>query len=150
MNFAWHITANKIYSRTIWEKALVEYKKVTKHLIMTEDVAFSNVVFYYAKKVTKVDRVAFFYTKHSGASTSINDITFKKVCKNLDDLTTSFSFVENFLKEKNVYEKYKENLKNGELYTVKSINQYLCKYKIYKEEKAKLEKKFKEFLSKTI
>ena len=57
---------------------------------MTEDFAFTNVLFYYAKKVTKVDRVAFFYTKHDGASTSVNDITFKKASKNLEDLTTSF------------------------------------------------------------
>ena len=30
LNFAWHITPNKIYSRKIWEKAVVEYKKVIK------------------------------------------------------------------------------------------------------------------------
>lgn len=148
LNFAWHITANKIYSRTIWEKALVEYKKVTKHLIMTEDVAFSNVVFYYAKKVTKVDRVAFFYTKHSGASTSINDITFKKVCKNLDDLTTSFSFVENFLKEKNVYEKYKTQFEKWRALYCQMHKSYLVNTKFSKEEKAELEKKFKEFCPK--
>ena len=34
----------------IWEKALKHYKNITTHLLMTEDFAFSTVLFYYAKK----------------------------------------------------------------------------------------------------
>lgn len=148
LNFAWHITPNKIYSRRIWEKAVVEYKKVNKHLIMTEDVAFANVLFYYAQKVTKVDRVAFFYTKHEGASTSVNDITFKKASKNLEDLTTSFSFVEHFLKEKNVYEKYKVRFEKWRALYCQMHKTYLLNLNFSKEEKEKLEEKFEEFCPK--
>ena len=148
LNFAWHITPNKIYSRNIWKKAVVEYKKLNKHLIMTEDFAFANVLFYYAKKVTKVDRVAFFYTKHDGASTSVNDITFKKASKNLEDLTTSFSFVENFLKEKNVYEKYKEKFEKWRALYCQMHKSYLLNLNFAKEEKEELEKKFNEFCPK--
>ena len=108
LNFSWHTTPNKIYSRRIWELALKDYEKVDKHLIMTEDFAFSSVLFYYAKKVTKVDTEAMFYCKHDGASTSVNNITYNKIEKNLTDLTTSFNFVESFLKDKNIYDKYKE------------------------------------------
>lgn len=148
LNFAWHITPNKIYSRRIWEKAVVEYKKVNKHLIMTEDVAFANVLFYYAQKVTKVDRVAFFYTKHEGASTSVNDITFKKASKNLEDLTTSFSFAEHFLKEKNVYEKYKVRFEKWRALYCQMHKTYLLNLNFSKEEKEKLEEKFEEFCPK--
>lgn len=148
LNFAWHITPNKIYSRRIWEKAVVEYKKLNKHLIMTEDFAFSNVLFYYAEKVTKVDRVAFFYTKHDGASTSVNDITFKKASKNLEDLTTSFSFVENFLKEKNVYEKYKTKFEKWRALYCQMHKSYLLNLNFNKEEKEKLEEKFNKFCPK--
>ena len=148
LNFAWHITSNKIYSRKIWEKAVVEYKKVNKHLIMTEDFAFSNVVFYYARKVTKVDRVAFFYTKHDGASTSVNDLSFKKANKNIEDLTTSFSFVENFLKEKGVYEKYKEKFEKWRALYCQMHKSYILNMKFSKEEKEKLEEKFNEFCPK--
>ncbi len=148
LNFAWHTTSNKIYSRKIWEKAVVEYKKVNKHLIMTEDFAFSNVVFYYARKVTKVDRVAFFYTKHDGASTSVNDLSFKKANKNIEDLTTSFSFVENFLKEKGVYEKYKEKFEKWRALYCQMHKSYILNMKFSKEEKEKLEEKFNEFCPK--
>lgn len=150
LNFAWHITPNKIYSRRIWEKAVIEYKKVNKHLIMTEDFAFSNVVFYYAKKVTKVDRVAFFYTKHDGASTSVSDITFKKANKNLEDLTTSFSFVENFLKEKNVYEEYRVRFEKWRALYCQMHKSYLLNLDFSKEEKEKLEERFNEFCPKQI
>lgn len=148
LNFAWHITPNKIYSREIWERAVVEYRKVKKHLIMTEDFAFSNVLFYYAKKVTKVDRVAFFYTKHDGASTSINDITFKKASKNIEDLTTSFSFVENFLKEKGIYEEYKVRFEKWRALYCQMHKSYLLNLKFNKEEKENLEKMFEKFCPK--
>lgn len=148
LNFAWHITPNKIYSREIWERAVIEYKKVKKHLIMTEDVAFANVLFYYAKKITKVDRVAFFYTKHDGASTSINDITFKKASKNIEDLTTSFSFVENFLKEKGIYEEYKVRFEKWRALYCQMHKSYLLNLKFNKEEKENLEKMFEKFCPK--
>ncbi len=148
LNFAWHITPNKIYSREIWERAVVEYRKVKKHLIMTEDFAFSNVLFYYAKKVTKVDRVAFFYTKHDGASTSINDITFKKASKNIEDLTTSFSFIENFLKEKGIYEEYKARFEKWRALYCQMHKSYLLNLNFNKEEKENLEKMFDKFCPK--
>lgn len=150
LNFAWHITPNKIYSRNIWEKAIIEFGKLNKHLIMTEDFAFANVLFYYAQKVTKVDRVAFFYTKHDGASTSTNDITLKKASKNLEDLTTSFSFVENFLKEKNIYEKYKEKFEKWRALYCQMHKSYLLNLNFSKEEKNELEEKFNKFCPKQL
>lgn len=148
LNFSWHTTPNKIYSRTIWEKAINDYKKITKHLIMTEDFAFSNVLFYYAKKVTKLDRVTFYYTKHDGASTSVKNMTYKKACKNLEDLITSFSFVENFLKEKEIYQKYKEKFEKWRALYCQMHKSYLLNLKFSKEEKKKLEEKFNEFCPK--
>jgi len=148
LNFSWHTLPNKIYSRRIWDKALVEYKKINKHFIMTEDLAFANVLFYYAKKVTKVDRVAFFYTKHEGASTSVNDMSFKKANKNLEDLTTSFSFVENFLKEKGIYERYQAKFERWRALYCQMHKSYMLNLKFSKEEKEELERKFDEFCPK--
>lgn len=148
LNFSWHTTPNKIYSRIIWEKAIKDYKKIDKHLVMTEDFAFSNVLFYYAQKVTKVERVAFFYTKHDGASTSVNNMTYKRVCKNIEDLTTSFSFAENFLKEKNIYDKYKNKFEKWRALYCQMHKSYLGDLKLSDEEKDKIDKKFKIFCPK--
>ena len=107
LSFDWHIIWNKIYKMEIWKKALKHYKNITTHLLMTEDFAFSTVLFYYARRLTKVSNDCVFYCKHETTSTSIKDLTFKKFNKNISDITTSFNFVENFLKEVNSYDKYK-------------------------------------------
>ena len=148
LNFTWHILPNKIYSRNIWEKAINEYKNINNHLIMTEDFAFSNVLFYYAKKVTKVDKVAFFYSKHDGASTSVEDFTYKKIVKNIDDLTTSFSFVEDFLKKKNIYDKYKEQFEKWRALYCQIHKSSIDIQKLSNDELITIEKKFEKFCPK--
>ena len=110
LNFSWHTIWNKIYSMDIWKKAVKHYEKVTTHLIMTEDFAFSTVLFYYANKMTFVENDGLYYCKHeSSSSTSLTGITIKKTMKNLQDLITSFNFVEDFMKEVNIYETYEED-----------------------------------------
>lgn len=107
--FSWHTVWNKIYSKKIWDKAMKHYSKIKSHLVMTDDFACSTVLFYYAKKVTKVENDAVFYCKHENTSTDSNNISISKFKKNLSDMTTSFNFVENFMKEVNIYNTYKEN-----------------------------------------
>ena len=112
LNFSWHTGCNQLYSIKLWEKAKKHFDKITKHLIMTEDFAFSTVLFYYANRVTKINNDCLFYCKHDVTSTTVNDINYKKQVKNLKDLITSFNFVEQFLKEKKIYGEYKNNFSN--------------------------------------
>lgn len=148
LNFAWHVIWNKIFSRDIWEKAYKDFQKINKHLIMTEDFAFSSVLFYYAKKVTKVDRVTFYYSKHDGASTSVNDINYKKLIKNLDDLELSFSFVEEFLKSKKVYDKYQIHFEKWRALYCQMHKSYIANNHFSEEQKEEIEEKFKKFCPK--
>ena len=142
LNFSWHTTPNKIYSRNIWNLALNDYKDVRKHLVMTEDVAFSTVLFYYAKKVTKVDTEAMFYCKHDDASTSTNNVTFQKIEKNLNDLITSFTFVEKFLKKKEIYDKYKKNFTYWKLLYCGQHKKIAEKAKLKNSEREKINELF--------
>lgn len=112
LNYSWHTIWNKIYSMRIWKKAREHYKNVKNRLIMTEDYAFSTVLFYYANKITTVKNDAIMYCQHSFSSTSVSDINLNKAKNNIKDLITSFNFVEEFLKEVNAYEKYKNNFLN--------------------------------------
>lgn len=107
--FSWHTIWNKIYSKKIWDEAKPYYEDIKTHLIMTEDFAFSTVLFYYAKKVTKVDNDAIFYCKHEDTSTDVNKLNINKYRKNINDIKVSFGFVENFMKKVQIYEKYKVN-----------------------------------------
>lgn len=112
LDFSWHTVWNKIYSMDLWKKARKHYDKITTHLLMTEDFAFSTVLFYYAKNIAKIENGALFYRQLASASTSSLNISYDKCEKNINDLITSFNFVEDFLKEKKVYQKYKVNFYN--------------------------------------
>lgn len=112
LNYCWHTVWNKIYSMDIWKKARSHYNNIKKKLIMTEDFAFSTVLFYYAKKITTVMNEAVFYCQHNSSSTSVTNINIDKVKNNINDIITSFDFVEEFLKEEKIYEKYKTNFFN--------------------------------------
>ena len=110
LNFSWHTVWNKIYTMDLWKKAVSHYSNIDSHLIMTEDFAFSTVLFYYANRITRVENDGLYYCKHeSSSSTSLSGLTIKKCLKNLSDLITSFNFVENFMKTVNIYDIYKDD-----------------------------------------
>ena len=146
LNFSWHTIWNKIYSMEIWKKAEKHYKKINKKLIMTEDFAFSTVLFYYANKITKTENDNIFYCQHEVTSTSVKDINYSKVEKNINDLKTSFTFIEEFLKEVKIYDTYKEKFLNWKhLYSMQHRNYIKEARKLTKEEKQKLNDKMDEF-----
>ena len=145
LSFDWHIIWNKIYKMEIWKKALKHYKNIKTHLLMTEDFEFSTVLFYYARRLTKVSNDCVFYCKHETTSTSIKDLTFKKFNKNISDITTSFNFVENFLKEVNSYDKYKMKFNKWKCLYANQQKFYVESSGMNKEEKQKAMEMIKSF-----
>lgn len=145
LSFDWHIIWNKIYKIDIWNKALKHYKNIKTHLLMTEDFAFSTVLFYYAKKLTNVQNDCIFYCKHETTSTSVNDLKFSKFKKNISDITTSFTFIENFLKEVNVYDKYEYKFNKWKSLYAKQQRTYVSNSNMSKAEKENAKKMIEEF-----
>lgn len=111
-NYQWHTIWNKIYKKTIWDKAYPSYLKINQHLIMTEDFAFSTVLYYYASKIVTVDDAYYFYCQHIDASTTTTGVSYNKANKNISDIILSFEFVTNFLKSKKIYSKYANDLQD--------------------------------------
>lgn len=66
---------------------------------MTEDIAFSTVLFYYANKVTTIQNEGYFYCQNGDASTNVENITIEKFEKNIKDVRLVFDFVMIFLKK---------------------------------------------------
>lgn len=66
---------------------------------MTEDIAFSTVLFYFAQSVATVPNDAYFYRANENASTNADRLPFVKFQKNMKDIQTVFDFVEDFLKD---------------------------------------------------
>lgn len=139
LNFSWHTVWNKIYSMEIWKKAEKHYKQIKKRLIMTEDFSFSTVLFYYANKITRVQNDNIFYCQHEVTSTSIKDINYNKVENNINDLITSFTFVENFLREVKIYDRYKKQFLNWKhLYSMQHREHIKNARKLTADERKKL------------
>ena len=70
---------------------------------------------------------------------------FKKFQKNITDITTSFNFIEDFLKEVNQYEKYKEKFNKWKCLYANQQKSYKEISKMTKEEKQKAEEMINEF-----
>lgn len=139
LDFSWHTIWNKIYSKKLWDKAAKHYGDIKERLVMTEDFAFSTVLFYYCTKLTQVQNDRIFYCQHDVTSTSIQDITFSKAEKNIHDMNVSFTFVENFMKKVGIYDKYKEQLNEWKhLYANQHRNNVKRAKKLSKAEKEKI------------
>lgn len=139
LDFSWHTIWNKIYSKKLWDKAAKHYGDIKERLVMTEDFAFSTVLFYYCTKLTQVQNDRIFYCQHDVTSTSIQDITFSKAEKNIHDMNVSFTFVENFMKKVGIYDKYKKQLNEWKhLYANQHRNNVKRAKKLSKAEKEKI------------
>lgn len=97
--YSWHTIWNKLYSMELWKKAAPFYERIKNHVIMTEDIAFSSILFYFAQKVVFAYSSAYFYCMNEGASTNSKNMTISKFKKNMTDIITVFDFVKNFLEE---------------------------------------------------
>lgn len=95
--YSWHTIWNKLYSKELWDKAAPYYEAIKTHIIMTEDIAFSSVLFYFAKKVVSARSSAYFYCINESASTNSKNMTLQRFKKNVTDIITVFDFVKAFL-----------------------------------------------------
>lgn len=99
--YSWHTIWNKLYNMSLWRIAVPYYSKIKTHVIMTEDIAFSSVLFYFAQKVVTTNSSAYFYCINDGASTDSQNMSIEKFKKNMTDIITVFDFVKDFLKSQN-------------------------------------------------
>ena len=107
--FGLHVIWNKLYTKELWDKALPVLNRCDRHFIMTEDIAFSFVLFYYAKKMSFSAHDGYFYYRNAQSSTK-NIEQISKVEKNVSDLIYCFTFIENFLKDNKIFDAYQKNL----------------------------------------
>lgn len=113
-NFSWSVVWNKLYTKSLWDKCVQEFKSFSKkhgHMLMWEDIAFSTGLWARAKKAVNVHGANYFYVQHSGASTALNK-NKKRNLKYIIDASAALSFVKEQLQELNVYNEFKENYLN--------------------------------------
>ncbi len=98
--YAWHTVWNKLYRGELIRRCLPEFQKLQGHIVMTEDIFFSSILFYEARLAVRVEEEAYFYCANKNASTNVSKITLAKFLKNIADITAVFRAVEAFLQSR--------------------------------------------------
>lgn len=96
--YFWHTVWNKIYSRKLIEKCMPYLEQIEFHLIMCEDILFSSVFYTHADSLSFTDSDAYFYFRHSEASTG-SSLPFDKMLKYIADVGNVFSYFQKFMIE---------------------------------------------------
>lgn len=121
--FSWHVVWNKIYSRALWNDALKWVRQFADSHIgftMCEDIAFSSAMWLRAKKVTNfTSGAAYYYVKHSEATTNIRAVNKTALDKKINDVLTSFEFFAQQLELFGLNQKYQKDLYLWKLYLAK-------------------------------
>ena len=107
LDFTIHTLWNKLYTRNLWEIAEKDLLYINSHLIMTEDIYFSHVLFYYCKKLVFSNHEGYIYFRNDKSST-INTQDFRKCKKNINDINVVFKTLKTFMINHEIFSKYEE------------------------------------------
>lgn len=108
--YALHTIWNKLYEKSLFDKCMPYYEQLKEHIIMTEDVAFSVPLFFFARKAAISVYSIYFYCRYAGSSTDNHHISMAKYEKNIRDMSNVFNFVEKFLAEAGADEELKKHM----------------------------------------
>lgn len=101
---------NKIYHKSVWDKALPYLKQQTQHLIMCEDVLYSSVLYAFSNRLRSVKGDYVYYYKDEGSSTSRASLTYDKILKNIQDIAYVFHCIESIYNQIGILEECKLHL----------------------------------------
>ena len=96
--FRWHVIWGKLIQKKLWDKVSDYYYAVDQHLVMCEDVLFSTLIMRHAKNVHINDDAYYFYFSFENSATGDRS-SEHKIIKNIQDIITVFSIVQNALNE---------------------------------------------------
>lgn len=109
--YGWHTVWNKLYSMEIWKKILphlIDFSKEVGNLVMTEDIAFSSLLYLNAKKVVNVHGGSHYCYFKGEDSATTNQNNLLRYEKNIRDVKCVFTFFKSQLLERNLFSKYEE------------------------------------------
>ena len=98
--YSCHTVWNKLYRRSLWQGILEDAEKAEGPLTMTEDIAFSTMLFYSAQSAASVPDDAYFYCRSRGAATDNGRISGKAFRTKVSDIRRAFDLAEAFLRKR--------------------------------------------------
>ena len=109
-NFIWYTVWNKIYKMSVWREAEEYFTEFNDVINQGEFFVYSTVLLYFAKKMVFNNRANYFKCSSDEICVSYSKLTKNEYQKIIMDINQSYLFVENFLKKKNIYQKYSKQL----------------------------------------
>ena len=98
--YSCHTVWNKLYRRSLWQDILEDAEKAEGPLTMTEDIAFSTMLFYHADSAASVPDDAYFYVRRRDAATDNGRISGKAFRTKVNDIRRAFDLAEAFLRKR--------------------------------------------------
>ena len=118
-DYGCHVVWNKVYSRSLYTKIAPFLQSIDTPFTMCEDVLYSILLFGSATSLRNVHGEYYFYFRHAGAATSIQQVTVEK-CKNVvHDIVTVFHYAEQYLTSLQVDQECYQGLKRWQLRLLK-------------------------------
>lgn len=104
-NYMWQIVHSKLFSRSVWRESLKFLDQIDEHIVMTEDVLNSFVIWSLAHKVARATTANYFYVQHGSSSTK--NFTEETFSKNINNVITVFHYAEEWLRANDKFDEYK-------------------------------------------
>lgn len=108
--FNLHADWNKIYSKSLFEKAKPYFSEVQGKIVLSEDMLFSCIYFGLSRRVTNIHNVLYYHVVREDAASANIAATSEKILRGFQDQQNVFSYVEAFLKKRDIYETLKEGV----------------------------------------
>ena len=107
LNKYWSNIFNKIYSISLWKKAITYFYNFSKKIFDINDFVISTTLFFFAESITQIENGVVYV-----ADDNYYDVDYDEFLNDLNDNILGFSIVELFLKDMKVFNKYKKNFSN--------------------------------------
>jgi len=107
--YIWHVIWNKIYKKDLVLRAVPFLKKMTNHLIMTEDIIISTIILSLSKSMNLSEHSYYYYCRNEGSATNLDSIEFIEYEKKLSDVIKVFDFTRDFLNAINLGSAYESD-----------------------------------------
>lgn len=120
--YSWHTVWNKLYKKELWDECMPEFETVDRHLIMTEDIYFSTILFFKAARAAFVKNDAYFYCVNENASTNSDKVTIGRFEKNLEDIRYVFDKLADYMQKEKAGKEEQIFLSEGRSHYAKMWN----------------------------
>ena len=138
----WSAMWNKVYKREIWEKVIenIEENQLERIDSILENVLFSTILMYFAKKITYTQNDVVFHCKGHEARCTRSEMIKKSYQKKFSDVDITFKLIEDFLKKENIYSKYEQQCSEWKSIFYINIGKEINKLNFREKDRKKIKK----------